>query len=851
MEIALVGMPNCGKSTLFNALTGKHARTGNRAGVTVSLTKAKLRGARHIMLTDLPGIYAPVAGSEDEALTHRTLQADPPDLLLFVADGTQLSRALELLTALRAGHRTVLAVNMCDELEKAGVVLDTRKLSNALDIPVFAVSARNGQGVPELAQYLKEIAESVPDIRQIPTPTPNPARQSTFPASTAKTAAETGQSAKYPPKRAAFSRFFRKGSKTSEKERGSGNAAQNPPIRDAFCGRTHTGCAGCIFGHTQSERPDHAVPYRNTPPGNANRATGLRGKRQAESNPATGQGKTSGAPIPQNAVPGSPLSPRHTAYQKQITPTAHSARTENSKPAATPPRGMKPAAHTKIPPYWMRFAQKRHTPDAVSSSAPAGQNTNSGACAKQNAVSGTCARQSAVSDAHTGAYTGHSADWEDLAEGKTVPSACVGQSAGTHNRAGKKGVSDDRAGQNATVGAHGGVPLSALPPPPPRGRLQNAADRLLTPWTGFPCLLLFLAAALFFSFGAPGAFLAGKFSALLALPPSRLVSLFAGRLPPFLSAFLQEGVLAGTLAVLDFAPRLFLLFLFLTVLEDSGYLARAGALAAPVLRFFGLSGDAAVPLLLGVGCSVPAVLSTRHIRDGATRRLSLLLLPFIPCSARLPVIAVLSALFFASPFAARVIPVLGGVLLFLLFAFALSRKSRPAPFAGELPRYRVPSAQNVLRVAARRTGHFLGKAGVVIPLAAAVLWLLSHITPHGAPTGVTDLSLLAVLSGKLAPLFAPLGFGNWQAVAALISGIAAKETVLSALAVFAGGDLGALAGMFSPRGALAFLCFFATYTPCVATLGAIRREGGWFALLKCLFFSFAGAYALAFLVYRL
>ena len=690
MEIALVGMPNCGKSTLFNALTGKHARTGNRAGVTVSLTKAKLRGARHITLTDLPGIYAPAAGSEDEALTHRTLQTDPPDLLLFVADGTQLSRALELLAALRVGRRAALAVNMCDELEKAGTVLDARKLSDILGLPVFAVSARSGRGVPELAQYLKEIGESAPRARQDPAHTVKSTRQDPLLANPFPTEAKSRQSAKY------------------------------PPIRGEFCEKEpHAGCTGCILRHT---------------------------------------------PTGQNALSG----------------------------------------------------------------APAGQNADSGAPTKPNVCSGAPANRSAI------------------------PDTCAGQGAETCAPTGKNALSGDRTGQKSAVGAPGGVALSALPPPPPRGRLQNAADRLfLIPWTGIPCLLLLLAATLFFSFGAPGALLSGKFSALLALPLSRLVFLLAGRLPPFFSAFLREGVLAGTLAVLDFAPRLFLLFLFLTVMEDSGYLARAGALAAPVLRFFGLSGDAAVPLLLGVGCSVPAVLSVRHIRDGATRRLSLLLLPFIPCSARLPVIAVRSALFFASPFTARVIPVLGGMLLFLLFAFALSRGSRPAPFVGELPRYRFPSVQNVLRVAARRTGHFLGKAGGVIPLAAAVLWLLSHITPHGAPTDATDLSLLAAISGKLSPLFAPLGFGNWQAVAALISGIAAKETVLSALAVFAGGDLGGLTGMFSPRGALSFLCFFATYTPCVATLGAIRREGGWRALWKCLFFSFAGAYALAFLVYHL
>ncbi len=258
-----------------------------------------------------------------------------------------------------------------------------------------------------------------------------------------------------------------------------------------------------------------------------------------------------------------------------------------------------------------------------------------------------------------------------------------------------------------------------------------------------------------------------------------------------------------------------------------------------------------MPLLLGIGCSVPAVLSARHIGDGGTRRLTVLLVPFIPCSARLPVLAVLAALFFASPFAARVIPVLGGVILFLLFAFLLSRKNRPAPFAGELPRFRLPSARNVWRISARRTGHFLKKAGLIIPLAAALLWLLSHITPGGTPTVAAETSVLARVSGAIAPLFAPLGFGCWQAVAALLSGIAAKESVLSALAVFAGGELSSLSSFLSPRGALSFLCFFATYCPCVATQSAVRREGGVRALAACLALSFLGAYALSFAVYHL
>lgn len=683
MEIALVGMPNCGKSTLFNRLTGKNARTGNRAGVTVSVTKGKLRADPRAVLTDLPGIYSPVPQSRDEALTLQTLAQTPPDLVLFVADGTQLSRADALFEAIRRKHRTVLVVNMCDELEKAGTPLDSRKLQNFLDLPVFAVSAKSGRGIFALSQYLRQAADSLGNPAM-----PAPSR--------------VGKSWR---------------GEESASRRGEENTSRcGEETASGRGGKIASGCVGCAFGCGGS-------------------------------------------------------------HERKVPASLSTAR-------AFAANGSTPATNSDIP-------AARGTPLATRGNIPA-------ATARAD-------------EAGTGAS-------EMKSRTKRLAVAA----------------------------------REVLPPPPPRGRLQNLADRLfLTPWTGFPLLLLFLSAALFLSFGSPGALLAARFSALLALPLQQLISLISGSLSPFFAAFLKDGVLAGTVAVLDFAPRLFLLFLFLTVMEDSGYLARAGALAAPILRFFGLSGEAAVPLLLGIGCSVPAVLSARHIGDGGTRRLTLLLVPFIPCSARLPVLAVLAALFFASPLAARVIPVLGGVILFLLFAFLLSRKNKPAPFVGELPRFRVPSIPNVLRISSRRTGHFLKKAGLVIPLAAAILWLLSHITPRGLPTAAAQYSVLARISGAIAPIFAPLGFGCWQAVAALLSGIAAKETVLSALAVFAGGDLSALSELLSPRGALSFLCFFATYCPCVATASAVRREGGWRALAACLALSFLGAFALSFAVFHL
>lgn len=634
MKIALVGAPNCGKSTLFNRLTGGHAQTGNRAGVTVSLTRGRLRGCREVELLDLPGVYSATARTADEALTFSTLAGEAPEWVLFVADGTQLPRAFPLLARISAQHSTVLAVNMCDELRRAGMPLDEKAVRAKTGVPVFAISAKSGEGVDALCKFLEDLP---------------------------------GRDEKTPP---------------------IGSHARK-------CG-TCLACAGAMC-----------------------RGTDL---------------------------------------------GAHAA-------------GQSPGPFASMPPEKKRKSGTARSRPTYSKNAPI--------CAEG---AGPCDTRPFVGDGYC----------------------------------------------------------------PPRSAAQNKAEWLfLHPFWGFVVLLFFLAAVLFLAFGPPGQLLADGFSRLVLLPVQSAAGSLCGKIPPFWYAFLADGVLAGVGAVLSFAPRLFLLFSLLTLLEDSGYLARAAALCAPALRFFGLSGEAAVPLLLGIGCSVPAVLSTRHIGDDGTRRLSVLLVPFLPCSARLPVLSALAGLFFLTPFFGKLIPVLAGVLLFLLFAFFLSRHKLPAPFVGELPRYRLPSAQNVVRVAARHTGHFLGRAGSVILLASAVLWLLSHLTSAGTVCENADFSILARVGGLVAPIFRPLGFGSWQAMAALLSGLAAKETALSALTVFCNGDLSQLAQMLTPAGALSFLAFFATYTPCVATLAAIRRESGWKMLAASTALSFAGAYGMAFLVFRI
>ena len=288
------------------------------------------------------------------------------------------------------------------------------------------------------------------------------------------------------------------------------------------------------------------------------------------------------------------------------------------------------------------------------------------------------------------------------------------------------------------------------------------------------------------------------------------------------------------LGLLTFLPMVALLFVCLAVLEDSGYMARAAFVMDRVLRRFGLSGKAFIPMLMGFGCTVPAVLAARTMESEKDRRMTILLTPFMSCGARLPIYALMTAAFFPDRAALAVFALyLLGPAAAVVSGLILKRavfQGDPAPFLLELPPYRMPTARSVGRRVGQRVGDFLTRAGTLIAAMSTVLWCLQHIS--------TDLrledaarSMLAWLGSAVAPVFAPMGFGLWQAAVALLAGLAAKEAVVSTLALLcAFSPLDAvqagatLSGLFSPAAAAAFLAFSALYTPCVAAIAAIHRE---------------------------
>lgn len=360
-----------------------------------------------------------------------------------------------------------------------------------------------------------------------------------------------------------------------------------------------------------------------------------------------------------------------------------------------------------------------------------------------------------------------------------------------------------------------------------------AIDRILTGrFTAFPAFLLIMAFVFWVSFGSLGAWLQG----LMEEGVSWLTGLAAGALAaagvnPVVQSLVIDGVFAGVGSMLSFLPLIVVLFLLLSMLEDSGYMARVAFVMDKVLRRFGLSGRSFVPMLVGFGCSVPAIMATRTLPSEHDRKMTVMLTPFMSCSAKLPVYGLLTAAFFArNSVLAMVSLYLLGVAVAAVVALVLKRtafKGEPVPFIMELPNYRLPSAKTTVMLAWDKAKDFIQRAFTIIFAASIVVWFLQTFDGQLNVVADQSQSLLAGFGGIIAPVLAPLGFGDWRASTALVTGLLAKESVISTLAVLLGTEsASALASLFTPLTAYTFLVFTLLYPPCVAAIGAVKNELG-------------------------
>ena len=337
--------------------------------------------------------------------------------------------------------------------------------------------------------------------------------------------------------------------------------------------------------------------------------------------------------------------------------------------------------------------------------------------------------------------------------------------------------------------------------------------------------------------------------------------LSASEVSPWLHDLLIEGVCAGVGSVLSFLPLIVILFFFLSLLEDSGYMARVAYIMDKALRKIGLSGKSFVPMLIGFGCSVPAIMASRTLSSDRDRKMTIILTPFMSCSAKLPIYGMITAAFFTHSSALVMMSVyLLGIAVAILSGLIMKKtmfSGNPIPFVMDLPAYRIPSLQSVLLHMWEKAKDFLHKAFTIILGATIIIWFLQSydFSFHGVSDA--SQSMLAQIGNLLAPLFEPLGFGDWRASSALITGITAKESVVSTLSILtnASSDAGlsaALMTMFTPAAAYAFLCFTVLYMPCVAAFAATKRElGSLKQALGAVLFQTAVAYAVAFFVYQI
>ena len=397
-----------------------------------------------------------------------------------------------------------------------------------------------------------------------------------------------------------------------------------------------------------------------------------------------------------------------------------------------------------------------------------------------------------------------------------------------------------------------------LPQTLPEHRRSARIDRVLTGrYTAYPAMAVLLGSVFCLTFHIVGPCLSQMLARVIAwLADAADGALWALDAGPLLRTLVREGVFAGVGSVAAFAPVILARFFFRSLLEDPGDLARVAVVMDSPLRRLGLSGQSAVPLLLGFGCSVPAVLAARTLPAQRSRTLTILLTPWMSCSAKTPVYAAFaaaffpqrSALVFLALYALGILASIGAAKL-----LACTGRQETAPFVMELPDYRWPDARSVLRRMRQRTQEFLARAFTVILAASVVVWVLRTFTPAWRVAACADESLLAAAGQAIAPVFAPLGFGDWRAATALVTGLLAKETVLSTLGVLLGGDLtAALPGVFSPAAAASYLVFTALYAPCVAAQAAMRQElGSRLGTLAAAAGSCAAAWCAAAVVYRI
>ncbi|PRR81312.1 ferrous iron transport protein B [Clostridium vincentii] len=377
---------------------------------------------------------------------------------------------------------------------------------------------------------------------------------------------------------------------------------------------------------------------------------------------------------------------------------------------------------------------------------------------------------------------------------------------------------------------------------------------LLNPWLAYPIFILMMILTFQITFAWVGQPVSDILDELLSNSFMPWVTQLLSNSSDWFQSLIVEGIIGGVGGIIVLLPIILALFVCITILEDSGYMARVAFLMDKIMRRMGLSGKAFIPMIVGFGCSVPAIMTARTLESEKDRKLTALLVPLMSCNARLPVYTVFATIFFPKHEGLVVgsLYVLGIIIAFfmgILFKNTIFKKDEE-PFIIELPEYKMPRVESVLRQTFDKGKGFLKKAGTIIFAMSVVIWFLSNFNITGMVQDVNE-SILADIGSIIAPVFAPLGFGNWQSAVSLLSGLLAKETVLSSMQVIFGGDLSVtLTSHFTALSAYSFLVFILLYTPCVSVIGAMKKEYGTKLTIFSVTYQLILAWIMSFLVFN-
>lgn len=661
ITFALVGNQNCGKTTLFNQLTGSNQHVGNFPGVTVERKEGIVRRQKDVTVVDLPGIYSLSPYTKEEIVTRDFIAREHPQGIINIVDATNIERNLYLsLQLIQFGIPMVIALNMMDEINVNGGIIQIKEMQESLGVPVVPISAVKNMGIEKLI----------------------------------KTAVDTVTKNRTPKKQAFYS-----GLCAQALEEVTGMLTKS-------AGKHHT---TAVFAATKLLENDSRI------------AADLQLTEEEE-----------------NTV------------EKRIRKMENELLTDRKAAVAD-----------------MRY----------------------------RFIDELCA--------------------------KTVIKP-------KESKQHKRSI-----------------------------RIDNVlADKYLA----IPIFLGIMFVIFWLTFGVIGSFLSDLLGSGIQIFSDYIRTMLVGlKVNSVMVSLVADGILAGVGSVLSFVPTIVVLFLFLALLEDSGYMARVAFIMDKLLRKIGLSGRSFVPMIIGFGCSVPAVMATRTLPSERDRKMTIFFIPFMSCSAKLPIYGMFTMAFFPKYRALVMISLyIFGMLMGVISTLFLKKhvyKGEPDRFVMELPNYRLPGTKSVMLLLWDKTKDFLSRAFTVIFLATIVIWFLQKFNWQLKPVENSSASILANIGHVIAPVFRPLGFSDWRVSTALITGFMAKEAVVSTFGVLTGAGSAklpmALGQMMTPMAAYSFLIFTLIYTPCVAAISVIKREANTRTALSVAAYQTLVAWACAFVVYQL